>query len=153
MEYTVQTTLRKDELIAALKKACPADSWMFLPAEGKITFLFYCRKETMYLHPVLWVRNTMRKDLYLVLEENENGSIVHIFPRYTPFFRVFSIFWFSLLFIFMLMAIIAGQWVVLIPLGAILLAAVVLLLILRKFARNEEEAINAEAVNLLTSLK
>ncbi len=153
MKNYVQTALPPEKVVSALKEACPADGWMFLPAEGKITFLFYCRKNSMCLHPVLWIKNTMRKDLYLTFEENAGGTEICITPRYTLFFKVFAVFWFTLLSAFVIMAVIAGEPFLLFPLSAIFAAAVVFLIILRRFARNDEEAINAEAVKLLTSLK
>ena len=94
----------------------------------------------------------MRKDLYLSLQANDSGTQITITEKYTLTVRVFLFFWFGLLLIFTVMALIAQEYFMLLPLLLIVAAALLMLSVMHRFAENRAGDIRAAAIDLLRSL-
>ena len=153
MDLELQTTLTPDEVVSALRKSCPAENWFFLPQEKDVIFLFYDKKDRMYLHPVLWMRNAFRKDLYITLTENENGTLITLTGRINGMVRWMCGIWFALVAIFFLAALFAGMFFILIPLASMALLAWFFIFIMRRFAGKEEPEIKDAVTRLFDGLE
>ncbi len=152
MDLVLKTTLTPDEVVTALRKSCPAENWFFLPQKKDVIFLFYDKKDRMYLYPVLWMRNSVRQNFYITLERRENDTLIRLEGKCNTAFKYLTVTWFGLLLIFMVMAVCTGNYFLLLPLAAMGILAIVFILIMRRFAGKEEPEIRDALIKLINDL-
>ena len=152
MDLELQTTLTPDEVVSALRKSCPAENWFFLPQEKDVIFLFYDKKDRMYLHPVLWMRNAVRQNFHITLERREKDTLIRLEGKCSTAFKYLTVIWFGLVVIFMAMAVGAAEYFLLLPLASMGILAVVFILIMRRFAKKEEPVIKDALIKLINDL-
>ena len=153
MKQIYHVAATPEKIIAGLRKLCPPEAYWELPADDEVRFLFFERKNKMYLHPVLRMRNSMRKDLFLTLNAMNDHTVVMLKGRFNAISCWLYGAWFSLVMIFSLMAAVAGEYVLLLPLAAMAAAAIFFMLIMRRFARKEEPEILQAAPGIFQSLE